>query len=111
MSLSNEQIETFKGVAHWYNKASGKIARRYHRGIRQKKEVRYAEVVASAIQETDEIEKRYKLVLDGKCTMDQFKEAISDWFYKVKNGMDAVDLAAREAGEPWCDFYDEREEE
>lgn len=109
MSLNNEQIQTFKDVAHWYNKASGKIARRYHNGIRQQKETRYAEVVASAIQETDEIEKRYKLVLDGNCTIDQFKEAVADWFYKVKNGMDAVDVAARKAGEPWCDFYDERE--
>jgi len=111
MSLNKEQVSRFEAAAHWYKKASGKISKRYYRGVRQKKETRYAEVVVSASELTEEIDKRYKLVLKGECGIDEFKEAISDWFYKVKNGMDAVDLAAREAGEPWCDFYDEREEE
>jgi len=110
MSLNADQLERFEAASHWYNKAVGKIANRYHRGIQQKKETRYAEVVASATLETEEIDIRYQMVLNGACNIDQFKDAIADWFYKVKKGMDAVDVAARKDGEPWCDFYDKRQE-
>lgn len=111
MSLNTEQVQSFAKASFWYNKTVGKIAKRYQRGIGQEKEARYARAVAEAMQETEEIDRRYKQVLGGTCSVDHFKQAVSDWFYKVKNGMDAVDKAAKEAGEPWCDFHDKREEE
>ena len=110
MSLNTEELIRFEEASHWYKKAVGKIANRYQRGIRQEKEVRYAEAVATATLESEEIDIRYQMVLNGACTIDQFKDAIADWFYKVKKGMDAVDMAARAAGEPWCDLYDKRHE-
>jgi len=110
MSFNTEELIRFEEASHWYNKAVGKIAKRYHRGILQEKEFRYADVVASATLETEEIDIRYQMVLNGACTIDQFKDAIADWFYKVKKGMDAVDVDARKRGEKWCDFYDKREE-
>lgn len=108
MTLNEKQLEQFTAVSHWYEKASGKISKRYYRGIGQKKETRYAEAVVSASLETEEIDKRYKMVLEGTCSIDQFKKAVSDWFFKVKKGMDEVDIAARKAGEPWCDYEDNR---
>lgn len=111
MSLNTEQLKLFAKASFWYNKTVGKIAKRYHRGIGQDKEARYARAVAYAIQETDEIDRRYKQVLSGDCSVDHFKQAVSDWFYKVKNEMDAIDKAARKAGEPWCDFHDKRQED
>lgn len=110
MSLNTEELARFEAASQWYNKAVGKISKRYYRGVHQKKETRYAEAVAAATLETEEIDIRYQMVLNGACTIDQFKDAIADWFYKVKKGMDAVDVAARKAGEPWCDFYDKRKE-
>lgn len=109
MSLNTEQLESFEKASFWYNRAVGKISRKYHRGIEQEKESRYAEVVAAAIQEREEIDRRYKQVLSGTCSVDHFKQSISDWFYKVKRGMDDVDKAARKAGEPWCDLEYKRE--
>jgi len=111
MNLNTEQLESFEKVSFWYNKAVGKIAKRYHRGIGQDKEARYAKAVALAIEETEEIDRRYSQVLGGACSVDHFKQSVSDWFYKVKNGMDAVDKAAKEAKEPWCDYHDERKKE
>ncbi len=111
MSLNTEQLELFEKASFWYNKAAGKIAKRYHKGIAQKKEARYAKAVALAIEETDEIDRRYKQVLGGTCSVAHFKKAISAWFHKVKNEMDAVDKEARKTGEPWCDYHDKKEED
>ena len=69
----------------------------------------YAEAVALAIPETDEIENRYKKVLSGDCAISEFKEAVSDWFYKVKNRMDEIDKSERESGNnPWWGYEDNR---
>lgn len=111
MSLNTEQLESFEQVSFWYNKTAGKIAKRYYRGVGQEKELRYAQAVALAVPETEEIDRRYKQVLGGTCSVDHFKQAVSDWFYKVKNEMDAVDKEARKAGELWCDYHDKRQEE
>lgn len=107
-TLSDEQISRFKDAIHWYEKATDKIAKRYAKGIPQKKEQRYAEAVAKAIGETDKIEERYNKVLSGDGTIGEFKKAIKIWFFKVRDCMNGIDKAAREAKEPWCDYEDNR---
>ena len=92
--LNEEQLVRFKEAANWYGKAVGKITKRYARGIGQNKENRYAEAVAKAIEETEEIDEKYRKVIDGDCTVEEFKESISKWFYKVKEGMDEADIGA-----------------
>jgi len=109
-TLNEEQIGLFHKALHWYEKATNKISRRYARGIQQGKSVLYAEAVALAVPETEEIETRYKKVLSGDCSISKFKEAISEWFYKVKEKMDEADTSEREPGKNlWCDYKDERE--
>ena len=105
-TLNKKELKKFKEATRWYEKASNKIAKKYHKGIGQEKEKRYAEAVALATEETRKIDERYKEVISGDCTVECFKEAVSDWFYKVKEGMDAIDAEAREAGEPFCDYED-----
>jgi len=107
-TLNEEQISRFNDAIHWYEKATDKIAKRYAKGIPQKKEQRYAEAVAVATEETEEIEEYYKKVLSGDCAVEEFKERIKIWFFKVRDGMNDVDAAAREAKEPWCDYEDKR---
>ena len=108
MSLNKEQTEKLGRASYWYNKTAEKISRRYHRGIGQKKEERYARVLVEASEDNEEIDIRFKQVLKGTCSIDHFKQSISDWFFKVKNGWDAVDKEARKAKEPWCDYEDKR---
>ena len=92
--LNEGQLERFGEVSHWYEKAVGKIAKRYARGVKQNKESRYAEAVAKALEETEEIDEKYHKVINGECTVEEFKESISKWFYKVKEGMDEADIGA-----------------
>lgn len=90
--FNKEQLAKFKEVAYWYEKAVSKITKRYARGVEQNKESRYAEAVAKAIGETEEIDERYQKAIDGNCTVEEFKESVSKWFYKVKEGMDDADI-------------------
>lgn len=107
-TLNDEQIKIFHDVLHWYEKATDKIVKRFAKGIPQEKEIRYSKVVAGAIGETKEIEECYQKVLNGGCTVGDFKGKVEAWFYKVRNGMNDVDRAARKAKEPWCDYEDDR---
>jgi len=109
-TLNEVQVDLFSKALHWYEKATKKIVKRYARGMGQGKRALYSEAVALAAPETEEIGKLYKEVLSGDCSVPKFKEAISVWFYKVKEKMDAIDISEREPGKNlWCDYEDNRE--
>lgn len=86
-SLNSNQVCRFEEALHWYEKATEKIARRYN-----KEEEIYAKPVALALDLSLEIDRSFKKVLNGESTVGEFKEIISAWFYKVKEGMDEADI-------------------
>jgi len=97
--LNEEQLKRFKEAVHWFEKATDKIAARYHRGCKQGKDRLYTEVVAGARVETEAIDEHYLKFLDGECTVEEFKEKIKIWFFKVKDGMDAADADFKQTRE------------
>jgi len=107
-TFNEEQLNRFKEAIHWYEKATEKISRRYDKGMKQGKDRLYTEAVAKAVGETEEIEKYYKLVINGDCTIGEFKERIKVWFFKVKEGMDDADVAFRKTGALFADYEDRR---
>ena len=55
------------------------------------KEALYSKTIALAIEESNDVDVFYKKFLEGKCTVEEFKETVGVWFYKVKEGLDQDD--------------------
>lgn len=90
-NLNKEQYEKFEEASHWYEKAGRKIVRRFARGVAKGKEMLYSKTIALAIEESNNVDVFYKKLLVGECTVEEFKDVVGVWFYKVKKGFDKDD--------------------
>lgn len=90
-NLNKEQYAKFEEAIHWYEKAGRKIVKRFSRGVSQGKEALYSKSIALAIEESNNVDVYYQKFLEGKGTVEEFKEVVGVWFYKVKEGFDKDD--------------------
>lgn len=90
-NLNKEQYSKFEEAVHWYEKASRKIVKRFARGVSKGKESLYSKTIALAIDESSNIDVFYKKLLEGEGTVEEFKDVVGVWFYKVKEGFDKDD--------------------